>query len=83
MVTPCISIKNLFSGYPLHIQIHCIQRTGFLDVYSVNSHEGVGHNLPAVGGNGVVNVVGHHVNAHPFVDADAVAVFHLLNCDSV
>ena len=65
-----------------HIQPSHAQRTGFLDVNSINPHEGIHHGLATIGCHGVAHAVAYYINGHPFFNTDAAGEFRVFYCDS-
>ena len=68
-----ISLRLILSD-SLAVQEDGAEGAGFFDVYAVDAHEGIDDGLSAIGGYGIAHCVGHNVNRHSALYADAVAI---------
>ena len=75
--------KNIVSTYFLTVKIDGIEGTDLAEVDAVYAHECVNDALSAVCDYGIAERVGHDVDRHSLLDADARRHHHLLDRDSI
>lgn len=66
----------------LYVEVDRGEGAGALNVDAVDAHEGVDHELAAVGYHGITEGVGHYIHGHSRLDADAIGILCSLGCDA-
>ena len=64
-----------------HIQINHIQASCFLDIYTIDTHEGINNQLSSVGGDWIAKRVSYDFYLHSRLDAYTISIICTLGCD--
>ena len=68
--------------YFLYVQLNHIQTTSFLDVNTIDTHEGINDSLAAVCDNRIAHRLGDYFDTHTRLNADAVAILCVFGCNN-